>query len=178
MRSAATIRRRSLPAEFKPEQVVALVDPREQTPWNLAPLKMEQTVLQTADYTFRGGEHSIRIERKELSDLVSCCGPERDRFEREIERLLAFPARLLVIEASWDDIRRGAWRSKMKPAAVEASLLSWQAMGIAVHLAGDRQEAERFAARVLFYAARREWRRLRAMAAAAGDDDGIIDPFP
>jgi ERCC4-type nuclease len=157
------MKRNALPAELSPAQVVAIVDTREQAPFDLAPLQMVEGSLTTGDYSFRGGEDVCRIERKSIADLVQCCGRERERFEREVERLFAFPSKALVIEGSWDDIERGDWRAQVSPKAVAQSLLSWISRGLPVVLPGNRERAADFTARLLFLSARRQYRSARAM---------------
>lgn len=63
-----------LPSELKPEQVTAIIDNREQLPFDLSPLRTEAGTLATGDYSLKGLERRIAIERKSLSDYVSCCG--------------------------------------------------------------------------------------------------------
>ncbi|MGN6544490.1 MAG: hypothetical protein ACTHK7_05545, partial [Aureliella sp.] len=75
-----------LPAKLDPAAVTAIVDTREQTPLDLAPLRVQPGTLDTGDYALAGCD-SVRIERKSLPDLIACVGRERDRFDREIERL-------------------------------------------------------------------------------------------
>ncbi len=148
-------------AELKPEQVTAIVDTREQLAFDLAPLNIEPGTLQAGDYSIRGLEHLVAIERKSLPDLVACCGVERERFERELQRLLAYPTRCVVVEASWLDLETGDWRSKLTPQAATGSVLSWIGGGVPFLFAGDREAAQRATARILFSAARRRWRELR-----------------
>ncbi|MDF1845163.1 MAG: hypothetical protein P1U77_27445, partial [Rubripirellula sp.] len=126
-----------IPATLPDESIVAIVDTREQCPLELPWLQVERGTLATGDYSVRGLEHHVAIERKELSDLVACCGRERERFDREVQRLLAFPVRSLVIEASWDDIEAGEWRSKLTPRQVGSSVISWQVRGLPVILADN-----------------------------------------
>src|SRR5688572_20376527 len=102
-----------LPADIPPESIVAVADSREQTPWNLSPLQVVQGTLTTGDYSLAGLEHVVAIERKSLSDLLGCIGQDRERFDREVQRLLAYPCRALIVEASWADIEMGEWRSKV-----------------------------------------------------------------
>lgn len=157
------MKRGPLPTELRPESIVAVVDRRERAPFDLSPLKMVEESLSTGDYSFRGGELICRIERKSIDDLAACCGRERERFEREIERLLAFPCRALVIEGSWHDIERGEWRAKIGPQAVANSLLSWMSRGMPVLLPGDRERAANCTSRIIYLCARRQWRTARAM---------------
>lgn len=71
----------------------------------------------------------VAIERKmSLDELCFCFGKGRPRFEREFQRAKEAGARLylLVEDASWEDVLHGRYRSRMKPAALLASLLAWQ----------------------------------------------------
>jgi ERCC4-type nuclease len=162
--------RSPIPAELRPEDVVAIVDTREQLPWDLAPLQMEPGSLPTADYSVRGLESHVAIERKSEADYLASCGVERDRFERCTHRLLAYPTRAIVVETTWERLEAGNWRSKITPAAVIGSTLSWITAGIPVVLAGDRERAARYVARILYMAARERWREARALVS------GIMEP--
>lgn len=82
-------------------------------------------------------------------------------------RLLAYPVRALVIEASWADLERGDWRSKVTSAAAIGSVLGWIAAGVPVVMAGDHDRAGRYVSRILYIAARRRWREARALVQAA-----------
>ncbi len=154
---------RNLPAELRPEMITAVVDTREQIPLDLAPLQTTLGTLATGDYSVVGLEHVVAIERKSLPDFLSCVGTERQRFDREVMRLLAYPVRCLAIEATWQDIEAGEWRSKVTPQAAIGSLLGWIAMGLPVILTGDHQRAGRYVSRLLFTSARRRWREGRAL---------------
>ena len=152
-----------LPAELKPEGLTALVDTRERTPWDLEPLKTKSATLDTGDYSVAGLEQVVRIERKSLPDLIGCVGRERERFDREVQRLLAYPVRMLIVEASWPEIEAGQWRGKVTPNQAVGSLLGWQAMGLSIHLAGDAERASKHASRLLFTVARRRYREMRRL---------------
>ncbi len=155
----------SLPAELRPEQVTAIVDSREQAPLALAPLRSVVGTLATGDYSVLGLEHVVAIERKSLPDLLSCVGQERERFDREVQRLLAYPCRALVVESSWLEVEAGEWRSQVTASAALGSLLGWIATGLPVIMAHDHERAGRYTSRLLFTAARRRWRELRTLAA-------------
>lgn len=158
--------RHLLPAEPNPAGITAVIDNREQLPFELSPLQMEPGTLAAGDYSVKGLEAFVALERKSLSDLVSCCGNERHRFERELQRLLGYPARAVVVEASWADLERGEWRSAISPQSVFSSVTGWIALGVPFVLAGDRELAQRFATKFLYIAARRRWREARALIAS------------
>ncbi len=162
--STATRPRSPIPAELRAEAVVAIVDSREQTPLDLSPLRSEAGTLTTGDYSIKGLVDVVAVERKSLSDLLACVGTERERFEREIVRLLAYPVRCLVIEATWPDLEQGEWRSQVTPQAAVGSVLGWIASGLPVVMAGDHERAGRYVGRLLYTAARRRWREARALA--------------
>ncbi len=162
-----------LPAELRPDQVVAIIGTREQCPLDLAPLAVELGTLATGDYSVHGLVDVVAIERKSLADLLGCIGQDRERFDREVMRLLAYPVRALVVEATWSEIEAGEWRSKVTAAAAVGSLLGWIAQGLPVIMAGDHERAGRYVSRLLFTAARRRYRELRALAATIGTTDQV-----
>ena len=153
-----------LPAELPDSAITAIVDTREQAPLELPWIASERGTLSTGDYSVKGLEHHVAIERKSLPDLVACCGRERERFDREVRRLLAYPVRALVVEADWPAIEAGNWRGKLTPRQVGSSLISWQVQGLPVVLAGNRDRAARLVASMLRRTAIHHWRTLRAFS--------------
>ena len=136
-------------------QPIAIIDSREQRPWQFASLETERAALTTGDYSLRGLTHLIAIERKSLDDLLGCVGRERDRFKRELARLRAFRFRALVIESTLAEIEAGQWRTKLKPSHVLGSLAAWTVQyGLPIVFAGDHAAAGRYAERYLYQAAR------------------------
>ncbi len=149
---------------LKPSDVVAVFDTREQLPYILSPLQAVEGSLATGDYSLLGYEHYISVERKSLNDLLGCIGRERERFERELMRLKAYPVHALVIEATWNDILAGGWRSKIHPNSVYGSLVGWIEFGINIIMAGDRDRGQHLTAALLFTCARRRWEDLQKFA--------------
>lgn len=148
--------------ELKPEDIVAIVDTREQIPWNLSPLQMMRGTLPTGDYSVVGLTHEIAIERKSLSDLIGCVGVHRERFDAEIQRLKSYPTRCIIVEAPWSALERGEWRSRVTPGAAVGSVLGWIAHGMPIIFAGDVNGAAKTASRLLFIAARRRYFELQS----------------
>lgn len=135
-----------------------IIDSREQCPWQFS-MPTETGSLYVGDYSIRGLERLVSIERKSLPDLLSCVGQDRERFEHCLDRIQARRFKLLVIEASAEDLERGEWRSRVHPNAVLGSLASWTGrFGIPVWLGGSREPSARFAER---------WLRLAAETVAA-----------
>lgn len=147
--------------DLDPSDLTAIIDTREQRPLDLSPMNVSRGTLATGDYSIVGLEHLIAIERKSLADLLGCIGGERERFEKEIQRLLGYQTRALVVEASWAEIEAGEWPRKVTPAAVLGSLLGWIALGIPVIMAKDHLTAGKYVSRILFITARRQWRLLQ-----------------
>jgi ERCC4-type nuclease len=149
-----------------PADVTVIIDTREQTPLDVSPLRSVTGTLATADYSIMGLEHMVAVERKSLPDFLACVGKERERFERECQRMLAYECRAIVVEATWRDIEAGEWllrnRSKVSPQAALGSALGWIAQGIPVVMAGTHDRASQFVSRLLFTAARRRWRELQS----------------
>ena len=138
------------------EECRVVIDTREQTPWDLEPLQVGRGTLPTADYGLLDFPEAIAIERKELSDFISVVGHGRERFERELMRLKAYEASMVIVEASWQDLERGEWRSKITPNVVLQSIASWISQNHNIILAGNREMAERIARSALFFAYRRK----------------------
>lgn len=110
--------------------------------------------LDTGDYSIAGLTHVIAVERKSLQDLVMCVGRERERFERELQRLKAYPVSALVIEAKECQILLKQYRGEVHPNAVMGSVISWEARGLKVKWLGNAKEAGDWTARFMFAAAR------------------------
>ena len=151
--------------ELNPEDCCAIVDSREQLPLDLSPLKAEIGSLATGDYSVKGLEHVVAIERKSAEDMLAGIGRERERFDREVQRLLAYPVRAIVVEAGWQFFEVGDWRGSVTPAAAIGSLLGWIIAGVPVVMADTHERAGKFVSRMLYIAAKRRYREGRALFA-------------
>lgn len=159
--------------DLKPEHITAICDTREQLPFDLSPIKTIRSTIATGDYSVLGLSHCIAVERKSLADLVGCIGNDRERFEKEIQRLMAYETRAIIVEGSWLDLETGHWRSRVSPKAAVGSVLSWIARGIPILMAGDRARASRMCGHLLFLAARKRWRELQSF-----NDAVIVNAAP
>lgn len=123
-----------------------LVDSREQAPYTFDgyDCQAETVALDAGDYSIRGFEDRVAIERKSLDDLVgSITGDRRARFERELARARRYELFSVVVEADLKDVSGKAYRSEMKPHAVLQSLIAFQVRyGTAFIWAGNRAGAE------------------------------------
>ncbi len=73
-----------------------IIDTREQQPLVFTQPSVRGT-LTSGDYSLVGAETLFAIERKSIPDLTSCCcGDNRQRFERELQRLRLYRSRELT----------------------------------------------------------------------------------
>lgn len=149
--------------ELRPEDVTVLIDSREQTPLDLSPLKTEPGSLPTGDYAIKGLEHIACVERKSLQDLVGSLTAGRERFDREMQRILAYPSRLVIVEGSLSNIVLKQYRANVEPNSIVGSILGYMAKGIPILFAGTHEDCGRMVARFLFIVARRRWEEAQAL---------------
>ncbi len=112
-----------MPAVTTTTMPAVVVDSREQLPYGFPNVVIKG--LRSGDYSIDGMESMIAIERKTKSDLYQSVTRGRERFEREWSRLAGMVFGAVVIEASWADLLRPPPRSRVHPASVRQTLLSW-----------------------------------------------------
>ena len=78
---------------------VLIIDTREKKPLSFVHLTSESGTLKTGDYAIKGCD-AFRVERKSLADLSTCIRADRDRFEKQCERLADFKDSHLLIVGS------------------------------------------------------------------------------
>jgi ERCC4-type nuclease len=108
--------------------------------------------LRTGDYSLRGYESRVAVERKSLQDLYGTLGRRRACFERELARLNEMEFACVVVEANWETILCDPpERSQLRPKVVYRSVLAWQQRFVRVHwlMMGSRRLAEVTTLRVL-----------------------------
>ncbi len=90
-------------------EYIVLKDSREKQGWdfprdNLC-LGTEIAALKTGDYTLKGYEHLICIERKKsVSEIAGNIGKYKRRFEAEMQRIDAFEHAFIICEFNLQDI--------------------------------------------------------------------------
>jgi ERCC4-type nuclease len=106
--------------------------------------------LETGDYSIRGLEHSVTIERKTLGDAVNTVIHGWMRFRKELYRMAGMDYGIVVIEASVEDILAKNYESDAEPLSVLGKLNAITIdHGIPVVFAGSREFAMLFADRYL-----------------------------
>ncbi len=115
-----------------------IIDTREKRPFfidrvgdpDFPDLSIKWQNLKTGDYSLQGMDspscqHSISIERKEISDLFGSTGRHRKRFIRECERLNNFDYAALIIESDFQTIfKNPPTLSMMKPKSVFRTIIA------------------------------------------------------
>ncbi len=110
---------------IKTDNLTIVVDSREQNSLSFT-LPVEKGSLITGDYSIKGLEKFVAIERKSADDLVgSLKNGQRVRFERELSRGRGLDYFALVIECDLADLAGGCYRSEMHPASVVQSLMAF-----------------------------------------------------
>ncbi len=139
-----------------------IVDTREQAPLQFASLPFEVDTLATGDYSARGLESDISIERKSISDLIGSLTSGRERFMRELERMRAFPFRRLLIVGTVEEIGAHKYRGNTSPKAILHSLHAIEARGVPIVFEREESKAAELVERWI-------WWRARAVMAAASE---------
>ena len=132
-------------------------------------IETERGTLSLGDYSLAGLTDRVAVERKSLADLVMCLGTERERFQRELMRAAALEAFCVVVEASWQELAAGKYRSKLSPASGMASVLAFMARHrIPFLFAGNRANAEAVTAGFLRQYVKGKVHELKAVQEAVG----------
>ena len=96
------------------EPLRVVIDTREQSPWAWEPCDVVCRVagLSAGDYALESDTEKVRgretlavrfaIERKSFDDFLGTISTGWDRFQREVERMASFPARVIVVEGTFD----------------------------------------------------------------------------
>lgn len=127
------------------EDITMVIDTREELPLVFTRCPSVVEGMPTGDYTVKGLEPYICIERKSISDLVtSCCSKEREVFEAKLQRMKAYKWSFLVIEGTAEEIYAGKYRSRGAPEAVIGSILSFAVRyGVPPLLCGNPEQMAR-----------------------------------
>jgi len=97
-------------------------DTREQDGWFFAPYDkcegMEIGTLHTGDYTLKGYEDIVCVERKaSVSEIAMNLGRKKKPFQEEVERMKDFPFSFLILEFNMEDVIKYPEGSRVPKAA-------------------------------------------------------------
>ena len=149
-----------------------IIDSREQAPWAWEPSDAVTEIagLSAGDYALaedteqpkrRGAMLAVRfsIERKTLDDFLGTISVGWDRFQRELVRMEAFPARVVIVEGDFSEccFATGAAgeclapphnHPALRPTFVARRIAELTMMGVSVLMCGDSQLAAGMAYRI------------------------------
>ena len=88
---------------------IVIVDTREGNPFTFQSLPnwiggILRGTLRTGDYTIQGMEALLSLERKSLEDLVGTLMHRRNQFLNECEQMQQYLYRVILVEASYEEI--------------------------------------------------------------------------
>ncbi|MBU1067433.1 hypothetical protein KKE60_06570, partial [Patescibacteria group bacterium] len=140
---------------------VIVVDTRESSPYRFKGEKLIHKKLDTGDYSVKGFEDRISIERKTHGDFLGSITRGRKRFLAEMLRMNTYAIKAVVIEAEFGLISRGAYPyAKVNPEAAIGTMIKIIVdFGIPVVTAVNRAKSEEFVLRML----RRSYLKMRGL---------------
>lgn len=127
-----------------------VIDTAEQLPYDFADIPADadegggiiavrtiRSSIDTGDYSLVGHHvDGVTVERKSKADLYRTISGERERFERELERMQAFRVAFVVVEAEisellasppeWTDRHGVVHTSKYHPKALHRTIMAWE----------------------------------------------------
>ena len=128
-----------------------VVDTRENTPWafpaHLATVRRGK--LDAGDYAL-AGDLNFAIERKSLNDFIGTISTGWERFQNEIERMIFYPAMIVLIEGTFTDILTQNYNHPdMKPHFIIKRIAELAMQGVCVLFADNPVSAAGMAYKIL-----------------------------
>ena len=122
------LKKKSSKHKSKPRVITILVDDRERNPWTMQhpDFKFEKCRLKVGDYTIKGAENHVAIEKKSgIIELISnLSAKDRPRFKKFLAKLSKYPIKCIVIEDSFSHIE-SAFRACPKTHLEPRSIYYW-----------------------------------------------------
>jgi ERCC4-type nuclease len=115
--------------QLKTPRPVVLVDTREQNPFDFSRFEgwfagIEKRALKLGDYSVAGLEDHCVVERKDLADLVHSLTTGRSVFLDRLRLMRRYNHRLLVITASWSEVKSPYTCAGGSPNRITQSLIA------------------------------------------------------
>ena len=128
-----------------------IIDTREQTPWSfpahLATVK--RGTINAGDYALED-DNNFAIERKSLNDFIGTISTGWDRFQNEIERMMFYPAMIVLIEGTFTDILTQNYNHpNIKPHFIIKRIAELAMQGVCVLFADNPVSAAGLAYKIL-----------------------------
>lgn len=127
--------------------MIILIDTREQLSLDFTSYdcKVETTSLQSGDYSIKGFDLKVGIERKSENDLLGSLTQGRKRFEAELTRLRGYELKAVICETNWHRLANGLYQSKMNKYSCMQSIIGLSVRyGIQFVMAENRKGAAYF----------------------------------
>ena len=126
-----------------PAGFILVQDSREKKPLFKSQPWIIDVGLKSGDYSVKGFEDVIVVERKSIADLLGTLGKGRGRFERELNRLENHKWKGLLIEGMEKDIYQPNAFSGLHPNSLYHSLSAIETKwGLHVYYAEHRKNAK------------------------------------
>lgn len=142
-----------------------IVDNREQIPWTFESMTIgtgkskkalaitiEPGTLKAGDYSIKGMESRVAIERKSKEDLFGTLSRGRERFIRELTKLNKMEFAAVIVEAEWlDCMLNPPDRSRLAPVSMNGMHIALMVRYPMVHWLWmpDRHTASKMAYKLL-----------------------------
>ena len=146
-----------------------VIDTREQRPYIFKGHPIVQDNLKVGDYSIRGFENQIAIERKQAEEIYGNFGHGRERFMKECELLSTYERACIIIEndlsrlISPPEYTKRMYKMKLKKSHIVGALAKLIGeYGIPVIFASGRREANELTYAILkqYYKCKREGRKI------------------
>ena len=138
--------------------MVILIDTREKKPFTFKKWQSHtnRASLITGDYSVKGFESQVCVERKAKIELYACLSQERERFFAEISRMNLYEYRAIVVEnCSWKEFITEIETNMSREAVIGSMLSIMITWGIPVFFCSTRQVAEESTYQILLRAFRK-----------------------
>lgn len=134
------------PFNFPPDMII-LQDTREQAPlFTRLPkgLTVCSATLKVGDYTIRGLEDKIAVERKQISDLIPYCTSDHVATKAKMLKLEKMEWAGLIIEARESEVSQRYHFSQASPESIRQALASFSVKHRVHIYIGDREHITRW----------------------------------
>lgn len=145
-----------------PKDFILVVDTREQDALFKRPVKglvMVRDTIPVGDYSVRGFETEVVVERKSINDLYGSMFSDWDRESKKLLKIAEYRRKWLLIEGREDEVLSFQQFSTVHPNSMRGRLVSIQVrLGIPIYYAATRKDGERFVLDILtkYYRVKRE----------------------
>jgi ERCC4-type nuclease len=125
--------------------------------------------MATGDYSLMGFQDRLTIERKSIGDFLGSITADRQRFEREFERMAKFEFAAVVVEGQLSDVLEHArTKTRIKTDSILGTINSWMIRyGVHFYFAMGRRHAEIETLQLLYQFWRNEQKRFKLEKAAS-----------